>query len=230
MNELISIEVNEKQQPVVSGRDLFDFLEVREAYTEWFNRMTGYGFTEGVDFIGNLRESTGGRPATDHALTLDMAKELAMLQRTEKGKRARQYFLQVEKDFNSPEKIMARALKMADAELRTVKAQLAIAAPKAEFYDTVTASDDLLPMDRVAKLLNEPGIGRNLLFRILRNRNVLRSNNEPYQEYVNRGYFELKETRGYYDRNDEYHPTYKTYATQKGLAWIHQLIKSAVSA
>jgi phage antirepressor YoqD-like protein len=123
-----------------------------------------------------------------------------------------------------------QALKEERAAKLEAQAKLAIAAPKAEFYDTVTASDDLLPMDRVAKLLNEPGIGRNLLFRILRNRQVLRSNNDPYQEFIDRGYFTLRETRGYYDRNDEYHPTYKTYATQKGLAWIHQLVKSAVSA
>jgi prophage antirepressor-like protein len=123
-----------------------------------------------------------------------------------------------------------QALKEERAAKLEAQAKLAIAAPKAEFYDTVTASDDLLPMDRVAKLLNIGGIGRNMLFRILRNRSVLRSNNDPYQEYVDRGYFTLRETRGYYDRNDEYHPTYKTYATQKGLDWIRRMIVGGESA
>jgi phage antirepressor YoqD-like protein len=123
-----------------------------------------------------------------------------------------------------------QALKEERAAKLEAQVKLAIAAPKAEFYDAVTASDDLLPMDRVAKLLNIGGIGRNMLFRILRNRSVLRSNNDPYQEYVDRGYFTLRETRGYYDRNDEYHPTYKTYATQKGLDWIRRMIVGGESA
>lgn len=79
--------------------------------------MVEYGFTDGVDFCSILSESTGGRPATDHQITIDMAKELCMIQRNERGKQARQYFLQLERDWNSPEKVMARALKIADRKI-----------------------------------------------------------------------------------------------------------------
>lgn len=102
MNEIIKITKDEQGNSVVSGRDLHDFLEVNTPYTQWFERMVGYGFTENVDFIGLSQKSEkpiGGRPQQDHALTLDMAKEISMIQRTEKGKQARQYFIEVEKAF-----------------------------------------------------------------------------------------------------------------------------------
>ncbi len=97
MSALIPIREHDGRQ-AVSGRELHAFLDVATPYKDWFPRMLAYGFTEGEDFGAILSESTGGRPATDHALTLDMAKELAMIQRTPKGgKQARQYFIEVEK-------------------------------------------------------------------------------------------------------------------------------------
>lgn len=101
MNQLIKITQNENNESVVSGRELHEFLEVKTPYHIWFERMTEYGFTENVDFIGFEQKSSklGGRPSQDHALKLDMAKEISMIQRTPKGKEARQYFIQVEKEF-----------------------------------------------------------------------------------------------------------------------------------
>lgn len=98
-NELIKITQDENGNSVVSGRDLHDFLEVGTPYDKWFPRMCEYGFYEEIDFSTFLSESTGGRPRTDHALTLDMAKEISMIQRTEKGKQARKYFIEVEKAY-----------------------------------------------------------------------------------------------------------------------------------
>lgn len=98
-NELIKIKKDEQGNSVVSGRDLHDFLEVKTAYKDWFPRMCEYGFTDGKDFSSILSESTGGRPRVDHAMTLDMAKEISMIQRTERGKQARQYFIDVEKEY-----------------------------------------------------------------------------------------------------------------------------------
>ncbi|TGY52347.1 ORF6C domain-containing protein [Ligilactobacillus murinus] len=102
MNYLIPVEKDEQGNVVVSGRELHDFLEINTPYTQWFERMVGYGFDENVDFIGLSQKSEkpiGGRPQQDHALTLDMAKEISMIQRTERGKQARQYFLEVEKRY-----------------------------------------------------------------------------------------------------------------------------------
>lgn len=93
MNELIKVNYY-NEQPTVSGRELHGFLQVGTAYKDWFPRMCEYGFEEGKDFCSFLSESTGGRPATDHQLTVPMAKELCMLQRNERGKQARQYAVQ----------------------------------------------------------------------------------------------------------------------------------------
>ncbi|GAA3264193.1 Phage antirepressor protein [Lactococcus lactis subsp. lactis] len=99
MNQLINITQNENNDQVLSGRELHEFLEVKDKYPQWILRMTEYGFVEGEDFITILGKSSGGRPSQDHALKLDMAKEISMIQRTPKGKEARQYFIQVEKEY-----------------------------------------------------------------------------------------------------------------------------------
>lgn len=105
MNQLINITQNDNNESVVSGRELHEFLEVESNYTTWFNRMTEYGFTEEIDFIPILEKSSGGRPSQDHALKLDMAKEISMIQRTAKGKEARQYFIQVEKEYKQQQQV-----------------------------------------------------------------------------------------------------------------------------
>lgn len=107
MNQLINITQNENNDQVVSGRELHEFLEVKTPYHIWFERMTEYGFAENVDFIGFEQKSSklGGRPSQDHALKLDMAKEISMIQRTAKGKEARQYFIQVEKEYKQRQQV-----------------------------------------------------------------------------------------------------------------------------
>lgn len=99
MNQLITTTTNEQGEIIVSGRELYEFLEINSNYTTWFKRMCDYGFVEGTDFIPFSEESTGGRPTQDHALKIDMAKEISMIQRNEKGKQARQYFIEVEKHY-----------------------------------------------------------------------------------------------------------------------------------
>lgn len=101
MNELIKITYDGNNTPTVSARELHEFLEVKTPLKDWFPRMCEYGFTEGMDFRTFLSESTGGRPAQDAEITLDMAKELAMIQRNEKGKQARTYFIAAEKAYRA---------------------------------------------------------------------------------------------------------------------------------
>jgi anti-repressor protein len=99
-NELIKITKDDNGNSVVSGRELHDFLEVTERYSSWFIRMTKYGFEENVDYVGcKVFNTLAKQELQDHALTLDMAKEISMIQRTEKGKQARQYFIEVEKEY-----------------------------------------------------------------------------------------------------------------------------------
>lgn len=200
MNELIKITYN-NDRPAVSARGLHDFLEVKTAYKDWFPRMCEYGFTEGEDFCSFLSESTGGRPAQDAVLTIDMAKELCMIQRNEKGKQARQYFLQIEKEWNSPEKVMARALQIAGDKLKRLESKVEADAPKVLFADAVSASKTSILVGELAKLLKQNGvdIGQHRLFRWMReNGYLIRRNgtdfNMPTQKSMDLGLFTVKET------------------------------------
>ncbi|MTV63921.1 phage antirepressor KilAC domain-containing protein, partial [Streptococcus pneumoniae] len=149
----------------------------------------------------NLGKSTGGRQATDHIIKLDMAKEIAMIQRTERGKQVRQYFIQVEKDFNSPEKIMARALLMADQKVHKLEAQIEADKPKVLFADAVSASHTSILVGELAKLISQNGykIGANRLFSWMRENGYLIKRkgsdwNMPTQRSMDLKLFEIKET------------------------------------
>ena len=208
MNNLINVTLNKNQEPVVSGRQLHQVLGVKTAYKDWFKRMTEYGFTEYEDFNPLKFEQvrTEGkrevkREMTDHVLKLDMAKEIAMIQRTDKGKEVRQYFIQVEKDFNSPEKIMARALKIADRKIIKLEATIEEQRPKVIFANAVSASHTSILVGDFAKLMRQNGLnfGQNRMFAWLRENGYLISRkghswNMPTQKAMDLGLFEIKET------------------------------------
>ena len=207
MNELIKITYN-NDRPAVSARDLHDFLEVKTAYKDWFPRMCEYGFTEGeevnplkIERVQNEGERMVARTVDDAVLTIDMAKELCMIQRNEKGKQARQYFLQIEKDWNSPEKVMARALQIAGDKLKRLESKVEADAPKVLFADAVSASKTSILVGELAKLLKQNGvdIGQHRLFRWMReNGYLIRRNgtdfNMPTQKSMDLGLFTVKET------------------------------------
>lgn len=200
MNELIKVDYS-GEKPAVSARELHEFLEVKTAYKDWFPRMCEYGFTEGQDFCSFLSESTGGRPAQDAALSIDMAKEICMLQRNEKGKIARQYFLQLERDWNSPEKVMARALQIADRKIKELEisnsalsTSLEIARPKAEYFDQLVERGTLLSLRESAKELGIPP--KKFVDELLARKYLYRNKSGkllPYED-KNNGLFELKES------------------------------------
>lgn len=198
--ELIKVEINENNEPIVIGRDLHTILEVESNYTTWFQRMCEYGFVEGVDFFPILEESTGGRPSINHTIKLDMAKEIAMIQRSEPGKKVRQYFIQVEKDFNSPEKIMARALKIAETKLNTLQIAYDEMKPKALFAEAVETAHTSILVGDMAKILKQNGVdtGQNRFFEYLRQNGYLCNKkgdmyNMPTQKSMNLELFEVKE-------------------------------------
>ena len=163
MNELIKV-VYDNDRPTVSGRELHEKLEIKTAYKDWFPRMCEYGFVEGEDygsFLSNRSDGLPGKPRTDHQLTLEMAKQICMIQRTETGKRYREYFLEIEKMWNSPEYVMARAVKMSDRKIALLSGQLAEAnkqieeaKPKIEYYDTIASSEGLTSIRETAKLFD----------------------------------------------------------------------------
>ena len=169
MNELIEVTLNDNHEPVISGRQLHEALEVKTKYADWFSRMIDYGFAENQDFLllkNEQQTGRGGHNRVDHIIKLDMAKEIAMIQRTERGKQVRQYFIQVEKDFNSPEKIMARALLMADKKVHQLEAKIEADRPKVLFAEAVSASHTSILVGELAKLLKQNGVdmGANRLF------------------------------------------------------------------
>lgn len=120
-NDLIKVDFDTL---TVSARDLHDGLGIKTAFKDWFPRVIEYGFTEGIDFCSKMSESTGGRPAKDYEISVDMAKQICMIQRSEKGKQYRQYFIDLEKAWNTPEQVMARALKLADKTINDLKSQI----------------------------------------------------------------------------------------------------------
>ena len=232
MTELIKIDVNENQEPVISGRVLHSFLEVATPYDKWFPRMVEYGFTDGLDFSTFLSESTGGRPATDHAIRLDMAKEIAMIQRSEKGKQARQYFIQIEKNYNSPEKIMARALQIAEKELSNLRLenkvqeqQIAELKPKASYYDLVLQCKDLLSMTEIAKDYGMSAKGMNKLLHDLGVQYKQSGIWFLYSKYQSNGYTQTK-TQNYSKPDGSQGVTTHTYWTQKGRLFLYELLKA----
>lgn len=207
MNEIIKVNYD-NDRPTVLARDLHDFLEVKTAFKDWFPRMCEYGFSQGVDFNPLKNEQVrleGDRQVTrmidDAQLTIEMAKEICMLQRNERGKQARQYFIQLEKDWNSPEKVMARALQIADKKIKRLETQIEEDKPKVLFAGAVETSKSSILIGELAKILKQNGIkiGPIRLFDWMRqNGYLIRRNgsdyNMPTQRAMEMGLFEIKET------------------------------------
>lgn len=188
MNELLKINY-EAEQPTVSARDLHEALEINTRFNDWFSRMAEYGFENGVDFnlLKNEKVRLEGnrevkRDIMDYQISVDMAKQICMIQRSEKGKQYRQYFIDLEKAWNTPEQIFARALKMADQKIEKLKETNAglledveRMRPKEIFADAVKASTSSILIGDLAKLLRQNGVdtGQKRLFEQLRNEGYL---------------------------------------------------------
>lgn len=204
MNELINVTLNDNHEPVVSARQLHQALDVKKRFSAWFETNSKL-FMENEDFTsvqtGTVVNNGAIKPLQDYALSLDMAKQLAMMSRTIKGAEVRQYFIQVEKDFNSPEKIMARALLMADKKVHQLEAKIEADRPKVLFAEAVSASHSSILVGELAKLLKQNGVdmGANRLFNWLRAHGYLikrngRDWNMPTQKSVEMGLIRVKET------------------------------------
>lgn len=210
MNELFKVNYD-SDRITLSARELHGFLEIGTQYTKWFERMSEYGFDENADYraISQKRLTAQGNETTyvDHEISLDMAKEIAMIQRNEKGKLARQYFIQIEKEWNSPERVIARGLIAAQKqidnlhlELKAKDERIEKMIPKEIFADSVSVSGNSILVGELAKLLKQSGhnIGQNRLFSWLRENGYLISRkgsdyNMPTQRSMELGLFEIKE-------------------------------------
>ena len=202
MNELLKVNYG-NDRITLSARELHEFLEIETPFKKWFGRMAEYGFSQEIDYREVMdkivQNPKGGRPSTDYEITLDMAKEIAMIQRSDKGKEVRQYFLELERRWNSPEAVMNRALEYSRKQVKALMEENKELKPKALFADAVSASDESILIGQLAKLIRQNGyeIGQNRLFEWMRENGYLIKSgsrrNQPTQRAMDMGLFEVKE-------------------------------------
>ena len=235
MNDLIKVTYTADSEPTVSGRELHEALEVQTPYDKWLPRMCEYGFTEGKDystFLSDRVDGKAGKPRTEHALTIPMAKEICMIQRSEKGKMFRQYFIEIENRWNTPEAVMARALQMANRKIDEIKnanvlleQKIEEDKPKVIFADSVSAAKSSILIGDLAKLLKQNGvnIGQNRLFEWLRTNGYLikdgTSKNMPTQRAADMKLFEVK-VRTVNNPDGSIRETKTTVVTGKGQVYF----------
>lgn len=209
MKEILTVN-NDTQ--TVSARELHERLNIGTPYQKWFPRMCEYGFEENTDYTvtdKNVHNSNGGKQTIKDAdISIDMAKQICMIQRTPEGKAVRQYLIDLEKAWNTPEQVMARALKYADKEIEKLKKSNAgllednkRMKPKEIFADAVSASHTSILVGDMAKLLKQNGveIGQKRLFEWLRKNGYLIKRkgsdwNMPTQKSMEMGLFDIKES------------------------------------
>ena len=206
MNEILRVNFDTQ---MVSARELHEKLHISTRFNDWFPRMCEYGFSEGSDFYSKMSKTeNGGRPSTDYDISVDMAKQICMIQRTPEGKACRQYLIDLEKAWNTPEQVMARALRIADRQIEELKShnlqleqKIEADKPKTIFADAVSTSKTSILVGDLAKLICQNGyqIGQKRLFDWLRANGYLIKRkgadwNMPTQKSLELGLFEIKES------------------------------------
>lgn len=231
--ELIHIQqatIGDGAVNAVNARELHAKLEVRTRFNDWIRRaIDRYGFEENIDYskLSNANPSIG----VEVIVTLDMAKELCMLDDSDKGKQFRRYFIECEKQVKSSFQIpqtYSEALMLAAKQAEQIEQQTKLLTeqkPKVDFYEAVTGSKDTIDIGTVAKVLNIKGFGRNNLFEFLRDKGVLMPNNQPKQTYCDRGYFRVIESK-FTKPDGSTHINTKTVVYQKGLDYIRKLLET----
>lgn len=206
MESLIKIEERNGEQ-LVSGRDLHEFLEIGTPYKKWFDRMCEYGFSENVDFITVGQKcpiANGGfQEITEHLMKISMAKELSMLQRNERGKQAREYFIKCEEAWNSEDMVLARALQIQNKKILGYKEHIEVLenkikedAPRVSFAETIEKASDCILVREFSKIIANEGIhlGEKSLYKWFReNGFIFKNSTEPMQSAVQRGLFKVSE-------------------------------------
>lgn len=232
MNELINVTLNENNEPVISARQLHTALGVTDRFSRWFERMLAYGFEENSDFVGcEIFHDLARKKVKDYIIKLDMAKEIAMLQRNEKSKEVRKYFIQVEKDFNSPEKIMARALLMADKKIKLLENQnenllieLEEATKNADYLDLILQTKDSLTITQIAQDYGMSARKMNQLLKQERIQRIVNGQWVLYAKYIGKGYISSR-TFDYVGKDGKPHSTMTTVWTQLGRRFIYDKLK-----
>lgn len=241
MNDLLKVNYD-TDQPTVSARELHEKLNIGTKFTTWFERMKEYGFSEGNEFFPKRGETSeqGGRPQTDFQISVDMAKQICMIQRSPEGKMIRQYFIDLEKAWNTPEQIMARALKMANKSIDSLKERCAFLGgqiveqqkviselqPKANYVDTILQSKSLVLTTQIAK---DYGMSARKFNRILNELKIQYKVGDQwvlYFKYQSNGYVHSR-TINIIRSNGMPDTKMQTEWTQKGRLFLYDELKKA---
>lgn len=248
MKEIIKINTNENDI-TLSGRELHEFLDIGTEYPKWFERMTEYGFTKGEDYLVHYYDKNSSEVKNDdaekmsanqrsakgiiinHEIKLDMAKEIAMIQRNEKGKQARKYFLEVEEAWNSPEMIMKRALEIANKRVENLQLEntqqkqiIGELKPKADYTDIILKNKGLVTITQIAKDYGLSGQALNDKLHELKVQYKIGEQWLLYSKYHAKGYTH-SETIPITRKNGVKDVNMITKWTQKGRLFIYELLK-----
>lgn len=203
MGQLVNVDSDSQ---LVSARELHSLLKVSKRFSVWFETNSS-GFIEGEDYFAaylkvRSNQNGGEKDAVDYNMTMDMAKHICLMSRTEQGKRCRQYLIELEKKWNQPEIVMARALKMAAGQIDELKLEnkelhdkIEADKPKTIFADAVTASDSAVLVRDLAKMIRQNGyeIGEKRLYNWMReNGYICKGTTMPTQKAMELGLFEIE--------------------------------------
>lgn len=226
MNDLLTINYD-SGQPTVSARSLHQALGIEKRFSAWFD-TNSVGFIENEDFTsvlsGTVVNNGAQRELQDYKLTTDMAKHIALMSRTPKGKECRQQLIDLEKAWNTPEQIMARALKMADQKIHSLQTDVERMKPLANFGEALAKSETSILIRELAKIITQAtgtSIGERRLYAWLReNKYIMQNSTEPYQNRVEQGLFERNANGTRTNSEGVTQTNYTTYVTPKGQAYF----------
>ena len=251
--KLNEVNIGDETVQTVNARDLHAFLGSKRQFSDWIKaKLERLRLVENKDFITisqSCEKPLGGRPTLEYFITLDTAKHIAMMENTDRGFEVRDYFIECEKQLRqivlsvkdqclldivkakTQEDILLGLNKLNNEvivplENKVVEQeeQITILQPKGQFYDAVVQSETLLDLGEVSKLLNYKGLGRNNLFRYLRENGVLNNKNLPYQTYIDRGYFKIVESSWVNPSTKLVEVSLKTVMFQKGIDWLDKML------
>ena len=237
MEELLKVNYD-SEQPTVSARELHDGLEIKSKYADWFKNMSAYGFVENVDYFTISKNLENGGRTIEHEISVDMAKQICMIQRSEKGRMYRQYFLDLEKAWNTPEQVMARALRMANRSIESLKDRCTFLGeqvveqqkiigelqPKANYVDTILQSKSLVLTTQIAKDYGMSARKLNQILKEMRIQYKVGGQWVLYSKYQSNGYVHSR-TINITRANGESDTTMQTEWTQKGRLFLYEALK-----